>query len=187
MTVQARRRRFTLQQYRRMGHTGILGADDRVELVDGDVVELASIHTRHAGTVARIAHLFARALDRRALVWTQSPLLLPEQQSEPVPDLLLLVPRADFYVGALPEPPGVRLLVEVADASLYYDRQKKLPLYARAAVAECWLVNVDVKRLEIHRNPGRLRYRSVRLPTAGESFAPAAFPDVKLTLRDVFG
>jgi Uma2 family endonuclease len=187
MGVQTKRRRFTLQQYHRMGHTGILGADDRVELVDGDVVELASIHTRHAGTVARLGHLFATRLDRRALVWTQNPLRLTQQESEPLPDLLLLVPRVDFYVGALPEPPSVRLLVEVTDTSLYYDRQKKLPLYARAGVVECWLANVDTKRLEIHRNPGRLRYRSIRLPTAGESFAPAAFPEVKLTLRDVFG
>ena len=187
MTVQAKRRRFSLDQYHRMGHTGILGVGDRVELVDGDVVEMGSIHTRHAGTVARIAHLFSTRLERRALVWTQNPLLLAQYQSEPLPDLMLLVPRTDFYVGGLPEPPSVRLLIEVADASLYYDRQRKLPLYARAGVAETWLANVDVKRLEIHRNPGRLRYRSVRLPTGSETFAPAAFPDVKLTLRDLFG
>ena len=187
MTVQLKRRRFTLDQYHLMGHTRVLGVDDRVELVGGEIVEMSSIHTRHAGTVARIANLFATRLDRRALVWTQNPLLLAQHQSEPLPDLMLLVPRADFYVGGLPEPPSVRLLIEVADASLYYDRQKKLPLYARSGVAESWLANVDVKRLEIHRNPGRLRYRSVRLPTASETFAPAAFPDVKLTVRDLFG
>jgi Uma2 family endonuclease len=187
MTVQTKRRRFTLDQYHRMGHSGILGADDRVELVEGEIVELGSIHTRHAGAVARIAHVFATRLERRALVWPQNPLLLAQHQSEPLPDLMLLAPRADFYVGGLPQPPNVRLLVEVADASLYYDRQKKLPLYARAGVAESWLVNVDVKRIEIHRNPGRLRYRSVRLPAGNETFAPSAFPDVKLTLRDLFG
>ena len=187
MTVQLKRRRFTLDQYHRMGHTRILGVDDRVELVEGEVVELTPIHTRHAGTVARIAHLFAARLERRALVWSQNPLLLPQQQSEALPDLMLLVPRADFYVGGLPEPPSVRLLIEVADESLYYDRQKKLPLYAKGGVAESWLVNVDTRRLEIHRTPGRLRYRSVRLPTPTETFAPAAFPDVKLTLRDLFG
>ena len=187
MTVQTKRRRFTLDQYHRMGHTGILGGDDRVELVDGEIIELGSITTRHAGTVARIAHLFSTRLERRALVWTQNPLSLTGFHSEPQPDLLLLMPRADFYVGGLPEPPSVRLLIEVADASLYYDRQKKLPLYARTGVAESWLANVDVKRLEIHRNPGRLRYRSVRLPTGNETFAPSAFPDVKLTLRDLFG
>ncbi len=187
MTVQTKRRRFSLDQYHRMGHTRVLGVDDRVELVDGEVVELSSITTRHAATVARIAHLFATRLDRRALVWTQNPLSLTQYQSEPLPDLMLLVPRADFYVEGLPEPPSVRLLIEVADASLYYDRQKKLPLYARSGVTESWLANVDVKRLEIHRNPGRLRYRSVRLPTASETFSPAAFPDVKLTMRDLFG
>jgi Uma2 family endonuclease len=187
MTVQLKRRRFTLDQYHRMGQTGILGADDRVELVDGEVVELSVLKSRHASTVARLSHLFSTRLDRRAVVWSQNPLLLTRHASEAVPDLMLLAPRADFYVGALPEPPNVRLLVEVADESLYYDRQRKLPLYARAGVAESWLANVDTRRLEIHRNPGRLRYRSVRLPTPSETFAPAAFPEVKLTLRDLFG
>jgi Uma2 family endonuclease len=187
MATQLKRRRFTLEQYHRMGRAGILDGDDRVELVDGDVVELPSITTRHASTVARLAHLFATRLDRRALVWTQNPLLLSSQESEPLPDLMLLVPRPDFYVARLPEPASVRLLVEVADASFYFDRQKKVPLYAKAGVAESWLVNVEVKRVEIHRNPGRLRYRSIRLPTGTETFAPAAFPDVKLTLRDLFG
>ena len=187
MTIQLKRRRFTLDQYHRMGTTSILGVDDRVELVRGEIVELSPIDSRHAGTVARLSHLFSTRLGGRALVWSQNPLLLRQQQSEPLPDLMLLVPRADFYAGGLPEPPSVRLLVEVADESLYYDRQKKLPLYARAGVAESWLVKVDARRLEIHRNPGRLRYRSVRLPTSSETFFPAAFPDVKLTLRDLFG
>ena len=186
MTVQLKRRRFTLDQYHRMGQTGILGADDRVELIEGEVVEVSPIDSRHAGTVARISHLFSTRLGSRAIVW-QNPLLLRGHQSEPSPDLLLLVPRVDFYAGGLPEPASVRLLVEVADASLYYDRQKKLPLYARAGVAESWLANVDARRLEIHRNPGRLRYRNVRLPTASETFSPAAFPDVRLTIRDLFG
>ena len=187
MTVQLKHRRFTLDQYHRMGQTGILGADDRVELVEGEIVEMSAIQSRHAGTVARLSHLFSTRLDRRAVVWSQNPLLLTRHESEALPDLMLLVPRADFYAGGLPEPPSVRLLVEVADESLYYDRQKKLPLYARGGVAESWLANVDTRRLEIHRTPGRLRYRSVRLPTPSETFAPAAFPDVKLTLRDLFG
>lgn len=187
MGVEVTRRRFTLKEYHRMGETGILGTDERVELIQGDVVAMAQINSRHAGTVARLAHLFATRVGARAVLWAQNPLLLPAQQSESSPDLVLLAPRADFYVGDLPQPPSVKLLVEVADASLFYDRQKKLPLYARAGVPEAWLVNVGARRLEIHRNPGRLRYRSVRLPTADETFAPAAFPDVKLRLRDVFG
>jgi len=187
MTIHGNRRKFTVGQYHRMGEVGILGDEDRVELVQGDVVELAVIRSRHAATVARLAQLFASRLGARAVPWVQSPLSLPGHQSEPVPDLMLLAPRPDFYAGAFPEAAAVRLLVEVADASLHYDRQKKLPLYARAGLAEAWVANVDARRLEIHRNPGRLRYRSVRLPTPDEPFAPAAFPDLKLKLRDLFG
>ena len=145
------------------------------------------ITSRHAGTVARLARLFSAHLKDRAVVWVQNPLAVEPSQSEPLPDLMLLAPRADFYAAAFPAPASVRLLVEVSDASLPYDRQKKLPVYSRASVAEAWLVNVDARRLEIHRNPGRLRYRSVRLPTGEEAFAPAAFPDLKLKLRDLFG
>jgi Uma2 family endonuclease len=187
MTVEFKRRRFTLEEYHHMAKTGMLGEDDRIELIQGDIVEMSPITSRHAGTVARLAQLFAARAGARAVVWTQNPLLLAASQSEPVPDLALLAPRADFYAGGLPEPSSVRLLVEVADASLFYDRQKKLPLYARAGVPEAWLVNAAARRLEIHRNPGRLRYRAVRMPTADEVFAPAAFPDLKLRLRDLFG
>jgi Uma2 family endonuclease len=137
--------------------------------------------------VARIAHLFATRLGQRAVAWVQNPLALDAHQSQPLPDVALLVPRPDFYAGGFPEAASVRLLVEVADDSLHYDRGKKLPLYSRAGVAEAWLANVETQRLEIHRNPARLRYRSVRLPTADETFAPAAFPDVKLRLKDLFG
>ena len=187
MAVQPRRRRFSLDEYHRMGATGVVGKAERVELVEGEVVELSPIDSRQAGTVARISHLFATRLASRAIVWSQNPLLLRGHQSEPLPDVMLLAPRADFYAGGLPEPPNVRLLIEVADTSLYYDRQKKLPLYARAGVGESWLANVDARRLEIHRNPGRLRYRNVRLPTASETFSPTAFPDLRLTIRDLFG
>ena len=127
MTVQTKRRRFTLDQYHRMGHTRVLGVDDRVELVGGEVVELSAITTRHASAVARIAHLFATRLDRRALVWTQNPLSLAQQQSEPLPDLMLLVPRADFYVGGLPEPPSVRLLIGL-----------RIPVHMRSCCSSKW-------------------------------------------------
>lgn len=187
MAVELKRRRFTLEEYHRMGETGILGANDRVELIEGEIIEMSPIGSLHAGTVARIDHVFGTRLGSRAVVWVQNPLLLRQQQSEPEPDVLMLAPRTDFYTSRLPEAPDVRLLIEVADTSLLYDRQRKLPLYARAGVVESWLVNVDARRLEIHRNPGRLRYRNVRLPTADETFSPAAFPDLKLMLRDLFG
>jgi hypothetical protein len=187
VAVTLKRLRFTLDQYHRMGETGILGEDDRVELIEGEIVEMAPIGSPHAGTVARIHHLFSIRLGDRAVVWSQSPLLLTRYQSEPQPDIVLLAPRADFYTSGLPEPPDVRLLVEVADSSLLYDRRTKFPLYARSGVAEAWLVDLVSRRLEIHRNPGDAGYRDVRLPRPDETFAPDAFPDLAVTLRDLLG
>jgi Uma2 family endonuclease len=187
MAVALRRRRFTLDEYHRMGETGILGEDDRVELIEGEIIEMTPIGSRHAATVARIHQLFVRRLGDRAVVWSQNPLLLVRQQSEPEPDVMLLAPRADFYAGGLPEPPDVRLLVEVADSSLPYDRRTKLPLYARAGVAEAWLVDLQSSTLEIQREPRGATYRDIRVARADETFSPAVFPDLTLTRRDLLG
>lgn len=187
MAVELKRRRFTLEEYHRMGETGVLGEDDRVELIDGEIIEMSPIGSVHAGTVARIHHLFSTRLGDRAVVWSQNPLLLRRHQSEPQPDILVLAPRSDFYRARLPEPRDVWLLIEVADSSLLYDRRTKFPLYARAGVAESWLLNVDAGRLEIHQGRGRGRYRVVRVPGSDEAFAPAALLDLRLTLRDLLG
>ncbi len=187
VAVTLRRRRFTLDEYHRMGEAGILGEDDRVELIDGEIVEMTPIGSRHAATVARIQHVFSIRLGDRAIVWSQNPLLLIRHQSEPQPDVLLLAPRSDFYAGGLPEPPAVRLLVEVADSSLHYDRRMKLPLYARAGVGEAWLVDLEASRIEIHRGPGSSGYHDVSIPGADEGFCPLAFPDLTITTRDLLG
>jgi len=184
MAVTLRRRRFTLDEYHRMGETGILGLDDRVELIEGEIIEMSPIGSRHAATVTRIQHLFSRSLGERAVVWVQNPLRLTQYQSEPVPDVMLLAPRADFYAGGLPEPRDVRLLVEVADSSLAYDRRTKFPLYARSGVAEAWLADLDAGRLEIHRGAG---YRDVRIPRTDETFSAGAFADLPLMVRDLLG
>lgn len=187
MAVALRRRRFTLDEYHRMGETGILHEDDRVELIEGEIIEMTAIGSRHAATVACIHNLFATRLGDRAVVWSQNPLLIARLQSEPEPDVMLLAPRADVYRSGLPEPPDVLLLVEVADSSLAYDRRTKLPLYARAGVTEAWLVDLEASCVEIHRAPGESGYRDVTVPRPDESFAPAAFPALVLTLRDILG
>jgi Uma2 family endonuclease len=187
VAVTLRRRHFTLDEYHRMGEAGILGVDDRVELIEGEIIEMSPIGSRHAGTVARIQHLFSIRLLDQAVVWSQNPLLLVRHQSEPEPDVMLLAPRADFYSGGLPEPPDVRLLVEVAESSLQYDRRTKFPLYARSGVAEAWLVDLDSGKLEIHRAAGGAGYRDVRVLRADEMFSPTAFPDLAITLRDLIG
>jgi Uma2 family endonuclease len=187
MPVTLKRRRFTLDEYHRMGAIGILGEDDRVELIEGEIVEMTPIGSRHAATVARITHLFSTRLADRAVVWVQNPLLLAALGSEPQPDVTVLAPRADFYAAALPEPPDVRLLVEVADTSLAYDRRTKVPLYARAGIGEVWLVDIDTGRVETHRSPGGGGYADARAPRRDERFAPLAFPDLAVIPADLLG
>jgi Uma2 family endonuclease len=187
MAVQVRRRRFTLDEYHRMGEVGILHEDSRVELIEGEIIEMTPIGNLHAATVARIQDFLAKRLGDRALVWTQNPLLLTRHRSEPQPDIIILDRHADFYASALPEPPDVRWLIEVADSSLRYDRLTKFPLYARAGVAEAWLVDVEHRRIEIHRGPAARGYQDVRTPSRDERFASLAFPDVTVTLADLLG
>ena len=187
MAVEAKRRRFTLDEYHRMGEAGILHEDSRVELVEGEIIEMTPIGRRHAAVVTRIVELFTVRLAGRAIVWPQNPLLLRSLESELQPDVMLLERRRDFYASGLPEAADVRLLVEVADASLRYDRRRKVPLYARAGVGEVWLVDVDHARVEIHRTCTPEGYRDVRTAASDERLSPLAFPDVVVTGRDLLG
>ncbi len=133
MAAQLLRRRFTVHEYHQMGQAGILGEDDRLELLEGEIVEMAPIGSRHQAVVDRLTRLFSNRLGDAAVVRVQGPVRLGEE-TEPQPDLLLLAPRADFYASAHPGPDDVLLLVEVSDSSTEYDREMKLPLYARYGI-----------------------------------------------------
>ena len=187
MAVELRRRRFTIDEYERMAETGILDEDDRVELIEGEIVEMSPIGPPHASIVARMTAVLVPRLAGRAILWSQSSLLLRVQASYFQPDLILLRPRDDYYRLANPEPRDALLVVEVMDSSVYRDRRVKLPLYARARVSEVWLVDVSADTLEICRDPVGRRYRSARVATRGEQIAPLAFPDVSFAVTDLLG
>src|SRR6266851_5672561 len=127
------RRRFTAEEYHRMGEAGILCEEDRVELIEGEIIVMSPIGLRHAACVARLTRELPVALGRRALLWPQNPVrLFPD--TEPQPDIVLLRPRPDDYAHAPAQPADALLVVEVADTSYRYDRHAKLPLYARSGV-----------------------------------------------------
>jgi hypothetical protein len=184
MTKQLLRRRFTVEEYHRMGRSGILGEDDRVELVEGEIVQMSPIGKRHAACVNRLNHLFVQALESRVVVGVQNPVRL-DPRTEVQPDLSILAPRADFYASALPGPGDVLWLVEVADASREYDRDVKLPLYACSGIREVWLVDLTSARIERHRSPAGERYHDVDTFGPGASLSPAAFPDLAVPVDDV--
>lgn len=166
-----------------MGEAGILREDERVELIEGEILEMAAAGSRHAAGVKRLNRLFSRLGDR-AVVSVQDPLQLSET-SVPEPDLVLLRPRPDFYASGHPTPGDVFLVVEVSDTSLAYDRDVKLPLYAEAGVPEVWLVDLVERTVWVCRNPGGRRYQDVRPVGRDERLAPLAFPDLTLPVAEV--
>jgi hypothetical protein len=178
--------RFTVEDYHRMAEAGILGEDDRVELIEGEIVEMPPIGSPHGGTVKALIHLFSRAVGDLALVAAQDPVRLSDI-SEPQPDLMLLRPRPDFYRDSHPTPADVLLLVEVADTSVEFDRSVKLPLYARVSIPESWLVDLERGVLEVHRSPAGDRYGEVQELVAGSRVAPASLPDAELEVADILG
>jgi Uma2 family endonuclease len=183
MLVQPVKRRFTVEEFHRMGEAGIFHEDDRVELINGQIVQLSPIGRPHAYAVTMLTNLFASRLAGRALVSPQNPVHL-FRDSEPLPDIVLLRPRPDYRdvdVG----PADVLLLVEVADSSLRYDRLVKLRLYARAGIPEVWIVDVVGSRVEVYRRPSERRYEQVERFERGGRVAPAAFPDVAIAIDEI--
>src|SRR5437762_7739050 len=157
MTVAVKRYRFTVEEYHRMGEAGILPEDSRIELVTGDIVVREPIGSRHAGTVNRLNRLWTSRLAERAVVQVHNPIELPKEDSEPQPDVTLLRPRADFYATAHPLADDVLLPIEVADSTLAVDRRVRMPLYARAAIREAWILDLTADRVEIGRASCRER------------------------------
>lgn len=186
MAVALQPYRFTVEQYHQMGDAGIFPEDCRVELVDGEIFEMPKPGPWHSGTVNRLNHYFVTALAGRAIVHVQNPTEL-DRYSEPLPDVMLLKPRADFYGTAHPRPEDALLLVEVSDTSLRHDRVRKLPIYARTGVPEYWIVNREADAIEIFRSPSREGYREVFRRGRGESVSPSAFPDLILAVDDLLG
>lgn len=180
------RRRFTVEEYERMGQTGILGEDDRVELLDGEIIQMAPIGPTHAGAVNRLNRLLVRGVGDRAIVTVQNPVRLT-LRSEPQPDLVVARPRSDDYMLGHPVPEDVLLLIEVAHSSLATDRAIKIPLYARAGIVEAWLVDLEARVIIVHREPQADRYRDVRTARLGDEITLSALPDVTIAVTDVLG
>src|ERR1051325_2458824 len=149
MSLQVQRHCFNVEEYHRMVEVGLLTEDSRVELIEGEVVQMSPIGSRHGGTVNRASALLNGILEGRAMVSVQNPIRLNDF-SEPQPDLALLKPRKDYYSDSHPTPEDVLVVIEVVDASLRYDRSVKLPLYARAGIREAWLIILQRQVVDVY-------------------------------------
>ena len=185
--VEVTRHRFTVDDYYRMGEVGILGPDERLELICGEIVEMVPIGSLHASVVERLANLLRRGLsDDEAMIRGRNPIHL-DNSSEPQPDIVLVKPKPDFYRDAHPLPSDVLLLIEVSDSTLAFDRLVKLPLYAQAGIPEVWIVDLAGETVEVNRQPGPDGYASQTVVARGARVSPAVFPKVRLAIRDILG
>ncbi|HEC11985.1 MAG TPA: Uma2 family endonuclease [Acidiferrobacteraceae bacterium] len=181
-----RRHRYTVEDYHRMATAGILRQDQRVELIKGEIIDMTPIGSRHAATVRQLAKILVNTAGDRAIVSVQSPIEL-DDLSEPEPDLALLRPQADFYARGHPRPADILLIIEVADNSLIFDRDVKIPLYARQGIAEVWLFDLGTTKLTVYRNPSKGGYGKVKTLERINGLTVPILKDVMVDLSGVMG
>lgn len=186
VTFQPTRRLFSVAEYHRLGEAGVLTEDDRVELIEGEILAMTPIGSRHAACVDRLTALLVRAVSPGAIVRVQNPIRLGDR-SEPEPDLCVLRPRDDYYAEAHPGPADVLLIVEVSDPSAGYDRATKLPLYAGAGVPESWIVDLLEERVEVHAAPSRGACTRVALHRRGDVIESSSVPGLSVDVEGFLG
>ncbi len=185
-SVQLAHYQFTVEDYHQMLESGVLNEDSRVELLNGEIIKMSPIGKRLSARVKRLNKLLGKELDPTLVIGVQDPIQL-DDYSEPQPDLSVLKPRADFYEAAHPLPPDVLFVIEVADSSAESDREIKLPTYARAGIAEVWLVDLTKNRIEVHSNPHNGVYQEVRILQRGQAVISQTVPQLALQADDILG
>lgn len=177
------RHRITVDEYYRMAEVGLLAPDARVELIEGEVVDMAPIGSRHGGTVNELTAALTSAVGERAIVSVQGAIRLGPR-SEPQPDFALLRPRSDFYKRSHPAPADVLLVIEISDTTLRYDLQTKVPLYARHAIPAVWVADLGARRWHFFGAPAGGRYTEV---TEGDSPGEMPIPGLDGAVVDLTG
>lgn len=186
MAVEPQVWRWTSEHFEAAAAAGVFGEKERVELLDGEVYEMAPIGNRHWVTTTRAQYALMERLARRALVSIQNAVVLGDL-TEPQPDISVIRPGFERYTEANPGIDDVLLLIEVADTTLVFDRRKKIPLYARAGVSEAWIVDVNGETIEVYRDPGPDGYRDVRSYHRGDVISLLAFPDLTIPVDEILG
>jgi Uma2 family endonuclease len=178
------RHRLTVEEYHRMGEAGIFDEDDRIELIDGELIDMAPIGTRYAYIVNLLTRFFVKQASDEKLVCIQNPVQLGDH-GEPEPDVAIVVNRN--YAKQHPQSQDILLLIEVADASVEYERDKKIPFYAHYRVPEVWVVDLRRQRVEVHREPltAEKRYRDVVRFAKGK-LAAINIPEVEIVIENMW-
>jgi Uma2 family endonuclease len=186
MRIEATKKLFTVEEFYGMAEAGILRYGERVELIDGEIFQMSAIGNRHLGCVNRANRLFVAAFTGRAVVSIHHPVQLTGN-TEPQPDVTLLKFRQDDYSGKKPFAEDVVLLVEVSNTTLRYDRNVKVPRYAKAGIPEVWIENLEGNELLVYRNPLGNTYQTLLTLHRGDSISVLAFPDAVFTVDELLG
>jgi len=186
VAIQLRPRRFTAAEYNQMIEAGVFGQDERLELIDGEIVEMSPIGDRHAACVRRLNELLGQLCFGRAIVDVQDPIVVGVEYA-PQPDLALLRPRADYYASHTPTAIDCMLVIEVADSSAEFDRQIKMPRYARGGVAELWLVDLERDVVVVYQNPMGDSYQHVQVFRRDETIALGPAEGTRVQVQSILG
>jgi Uma2 family endonuclease len=180
-----RRHSVSVEEYMRMGEAGVFAPDARLELIEGEIIEMAPIGVPHASIVGTLTRLFVRQAGDAAFVWVQNPVIVGKR-SMPQPDLAILKAREDDYSTRHPAVDDVLLAVEVSDSTLAFDVGTKVPLYARCGVAEVWIVDVNGASIIVHRKPGVRGYASTFTASGEERIECMAMSQVNVSAKTLF-
>jgi Uma2 family endonuclease len=186
MSVQTVRLRFTVDDYYRMIDLGMIKNVERAEIIEGELIKRMPIGNRHAACVKRLDELLRDELGKTVTYSVQDPITL-DQFNEPQPDIALLKRRDDFYGGKTPLAEDVLLLIEVSDSTLDYDRNRKIPLYAKHEISEVWLINLLKGTIEMHYQPLEYSFNIVKVFRRGETVQSEALPNLSLEVDKILG
>ncbi|MEZ4706465.1 MAG: Uma2 family endonuclease [Caldilineaceae bacterium] len=186
MAMQLQHKLFTVDDLEQMLESGILTENDNVELLDGELVTMSPVGSRHVACVNRLNQSISRIVGEEAIVSVQNPIRI-RPDSQPEPDIAILRPRDDFYANALPEAIDVLLLIEVSDSSLDYDKEIKLGIYGRGGVPEVWIVNLHDEQVDSYRGPFNGGYRLRERFLLGENIKAELLPALEVNISQIFG
>lgn len=184
MAVQLKRQLFTVDEYYKMAEVGILTPEDKVELINGEIIRMSPSKSGHAGSINLLASKLIIALQERAIVSIQNPVNL-NKNSEPEPDIVIANLREDHYTESHPKPGEIILIIEVSDSSLNFDREVKMPLYAGAGIPEYWIINLQDQQVEVYKKLVRGQYSSRQILFAEDQLKLEAF-DWNMPVAELF-
>jgi Uma2 family endonuclease len=185
-SFQLERKRFTVTEFQRMVETGILEEGSPYELLNGEIIHMATIGSKHAAKVNRISAHLHQTVEKTYIVRIQNPIELGAF-SQPEPDIAILRWQDDFYESGHPTAQDIYLLIEVSDTTLDYDRTTKLPIYAESGIAEYWIVNLPDNQIEVYRNPSGKVYQSIQTFTKDQTLTIELLPEITIAVDDILG